>query len=195
MQKGIPSRFPSIKLTFPFADNLKEMRTLLLIGALLLVPGTTRAADIELVENTTQWAFDQGMAVDIYRRIVRQMKRIGLPIEVTPRIRIHCITKKEDNQVLSDCLQGGCGYVLHVSSSKKNRAGPAFIGISEDGVQIWLNKPDGLLMAMAITISLNYENRLRLEPPASAQIAVTAWRTHMLNRRWKVSARDLKDGR
>ncbi len=195
MQKGFPSRFSSIKLPFPFADNLKEMRNLLLICALLLVPGTTRAGDIELVENNTQWDFDTGMAIDVYSRIVRQMKRIGLPVEVTPRIRIHCITRKEDDQILTDCLQGGCGYVLRVSYIKKKRSGPAFIGISEEGVQIWLTKPDGLLMAMAITLSLNYENRLRLEPPAYSQIAVTAWRTHMLNQRWKVSASDLKNGR
>lgn len=198
MQNGITSRFPSVKLPFPFADNLKQMRTLLLIllvGVLLLVPGTTRAGDIELVENSTQWAITQGMAVDIYDRIVRQMKRIGLPVEVTPRIRIHCITRKEDDQILTDCLQGGCGYLLRIITRNKKRSGPAFIGISEDGVQIWLTKPDGLLMAMAITLSLNYENRLHLEPPAFSQIAVTAWRTHMLNQRWKVSASDLKKGR
>ena len=58
-----------------------------------------------------------------------------------------------------------------------------------------LNKPDGLLMALAITLSLNYANRLRLEPPAFTEIAATEWRTHMLNQKWKVSAEDLKHGR
>ena len=171
------------------------MKKVILFASLLVFPYGALAENVFLVENSTPQEFDEEKACDVYHRITRQLVNLGLDLSSKPRVRIHLVGEDGDQQVHAECLGGGCGHLLRVrTTGKKNKKRVAIVGISSKGIDVWLTQPDILLLAQALTVSLDYENHLYLEPPAIVDIASTAWRTHALNEKWKVTVQALRKG-
>ena len=139
------------------------MRLLILFASLLIFPASVLGGEVILVENGTKWKFNQEKANDIYHKITRHFKNLGLEIGPEPRVLVHLIQEKNDSEIHMQCLQGGCGHLLRVRTINKKgeTKNVAFVGISSKGIELWMNKPEGLLMAYALIISLDYENRSR----------------------------------
>ncbi len=175
------------------------MKKVILFVGLLVFPYSAWAENVFLVENSTQQEFDEEKACDVYHRITRQLVNLGLDLSSKPRVRIHLVGENGDQQVHAECLEGGCGHLLRVytigkKKKKKNKNRIAIVGISSKGIDVWLTQPDILLLAQALTVSLDYENHLYLEPPTIADIASTAWRANALNEKWKVTVQALRKG-
>ncbi len=171
------------------------MKKVILFASLLVFPYSALAESVFLVENSTQQKFNEEKARDVYHRITRQLENLGLDLSSKPRVRIHLVGENGDQQVHAECLEGGCGHLLRVrTTGKKNKIRVAIVGISSKGIDVWLTQPDILLLAQALTVSLDYENHLYLEPPTIADIASTAWRANALNEKWKVTAQALRKG-
>ena len=58
------------------------------------------------------------------------------------------------------------------AQGKSNRV--VFLGLSPERAEVWMDGPYELSLAQAITSSLNYENRLYLNPDQVDSIAFTA---------------------
>ncbi len=175
------------------------MKKVILFASLLVFPYSALAESVFLVENSTQQEFDEEKARDVYHRITRQLENLGLDLSSKPRVRIYLVGVDGDQQVHAECLGGGCGHLLRIltigkKKKKKNKKRIAIIGISSKGIDVWLTRPDILLLAQALTVALDYENHLYLEPPTIVDVASTAWRTHALNEKWKVTAQALGKG-
>ena len=172
------------------------MRPLLIFAFLLLLPGGALAGEVTLVENAAKWKFDHEMAVDIYRRIQAQMRNLGLPVDAGPHVVLHSISEADYDQALLECMNGGCGHVVRVGAAegkgKKGRL--AFAGISTKGMEVWMIQPDLWFVAQVLTICLDYQNRLYLEPPTIKDIYITAWRANQMDRKWKVTVQALQQG-
>ena len=176
------------------------MKKVILFASLLVFPYSALAENVFLVENSTEWEFDEEKARDVYHRIAGHLENLGLELSSKPRVRIHLVGEDGEQQVHTECLGGGCGHLLRIRTigkkqkkkKKKNKNRVAIVGISSKGIHVWLTKPDFLLLAQALTVSLDYENHLYMEPPTIVDVASTAWRTHSLNEKWKVTAQALQ---
>ncbi len=173
------------------------MKKVILFASLLVFPYSALAEGVFLVENSTQQKFNEEKARDVYHRITRQLENLGFDLSSKLRVRIHLVGENGDHQVHAECLEGGCGHLLRVRTvgkKKKNKKRIAIVGISSKGIDVWLTRPDILLLAQVLTVALDYENHLYLAPPTIIDIASTAWRTHALNEKWKVTAQALRKG-
>ena len=170
------------------------MKKVILFASLLVFPYSAWAESVFLVESSTQQEFDEEKACDVYHRITRQLVNLGLDLSSKPRVRIHLVGRRRR----PTSPHGMLGRRLRPSVARpydrEEKIRVAIVGISSKGVDVWLTQPDILLLAQALTVSLDYENHLYLEPPAIIDIASTAWRTHASNEKWKVTVQALRKG-
>ena len=171
------------------------MRRSLILAVLLLLPLGVQGQEIQLAENSTKEEFDQAVAVDLYDWILRQMAGHRLEVASRPSVWLHLLPKKQVEATLSECVRGGCGHVIRLSAVKGKSQRMVFLGISPARVDVWMDSVHDRLLAQAIATSLDYENRLYLDPDRLDEIAFTAWTISRSERTAKVSVQALRAGR
>ena len=150
---------------------------------------------IEIVENDTDQEFDGLMAIELYERVVRQLEGRRLRVDSKPAVWLHVLSRKQADEVFRRCIGGGCGHVIRLSSASGKGKTMVFLALSPERVDIWMDGAYEHGLAQALTISLDYENRLYLDPDRLDDIAFTAWTASRGERHWKVSVQALRDGR
>ena len=191
--KGRPSGEASLSQTSAsvcaFATPSRVLTVLVLAAALL---ADAAAAQVRVAENSGKRTLDDSLIAETYRQVVRQMDLRGLALKQRPEIALHVVSTQEAARRLDECTQGVCGHVLRMGVSLDQQARIVFVSLSSQGAKLWMDEPDGYMLAKAVTVVLDYENRLYLAPDEIHQIADTAGRAAVAERRGKISVEALR---
>jgi hypothetical protein len=149
-------------------------------------------AQVRVAENSSKRKLDDALIAETYKQVVRQMELREHVLKQKPEIALHVVSTQEAGRRLDECTQGGCGHVLRMGVSLDQQARVVFVSLSAEGAKLWMDEPDGYMLAKAVTIVLDYENRLYLPPDEVHEIADTAGRAAVAERRGKISVEALR---
>lgn len=149
-------------------------------------------AQVRVAENSGKRKLDEALIAETYKQVARQMDLRGHPLKQKPEIALHVVSTQEAARRLEECTQGGCGHVLRLGVSLDQQARIVFVSLSSEGAKLWMDEPDGYMLAKAVTVALDYENRLYLAPDEIHEIADTAGRAAVAERRGKISVEALR---
>jgi hypothetical protein len=130
-------------------------------------------AQVRVAENSGKRKLDDALIVETYKQVVRQMNLRGHVLKQQPEIALHVVSAREATRRLDECTQGGCGHVLRMGVSLDQQARIVFVTLASEGAKLWMDEPDGYMLAKSVAVVLDYENRLYLPPddPSSKPVA------------------------
>lgn len=141
------------------------------VAVLMVLLPVPLFAQIQVSENTTKRPLDGETAADLYHTVMHQMESRGWRLVNRPTVEVHVLEKKEIEKALLRCLEQSCAHILRLGDAKAKDQPLVFLTIASSGVDVWMDNPHTALLARAVAVGLDYENRLYLGPEQIREVA------------------------
>lgn len=161
-------------------------------AALMFFLPAPLSAQIQVIENTSKLPLDAETATDLYQKVLNQMEIRGLRVVNKPTVVVHVLEKKEVEQALRRCGEQSCAHILRLGNAGAKGAPLVFLTISALGGDVWMDQPHPALLALAIAVGFDYENRLYLGPGQIREVAEMTASVVRVAREGKISVNSLR---